>query len=417
MSQTNANILTLRDGQLAASRNASALPRVSSRCRVECIKDAAAFEALKAPMAVLAETSLEPALCSEFAWINAGLRYLAESAGDVCVALVWRDDSVNDGRELIGAFVQKTSRRLPFLPVRQAKSWKHIFCPLCTPLVHCDHAAEALETYFNWVFGPDVTATTLMWEQVPVSGPLAEVIEDTSRATGSRQRSINSHRRAVLEVPEDLDSYLVHSLPRKKRKELRRLRARLGEQGRLSVEQFPIGGDLGQWLKEFYALEARGWKGRAKTALSCDPGWTGFFDQAMADLDGQGDVLFWKLCLNGVPVAMTFGARRGRHAWLCKIAYDEDYARFSPGVLIVLDAMGILAAGGAIDTIDSCAQADHPMIDHLWRERLDLHDIVIGRPRQSRLMFAMVCRLADLKREGREAVKRLYRKYLKGGHK
>jgi hypothetical protein len=51
-----------------------------------------------------------------------------------------------------------------------------------------------------------------------------------------------------------------------------------------------------------------------------------------------------------------------------KIAYDEDYARFSPGVLIQIENYGILDAPG-IEWMDSCAAANHPMIDSLWAER------------------------------------------------
>ena len=51
-----------------------------------------------------------------------------------------------------------------------------------------------------------------------------------------------------------------------------------------------------------------------------------------------------------------------------KIAYDEAYARFSPGVLLELDNLDLLARGD-IDWMDSCAAENHPMIDSLWGER------------------------------------------------
>lgn len=422
MNTPQANTISLRDAGLAdrhadlpVSRPDAAAQATAAQCRVERITDAALLGVVKAPMADLAQTALEPALCSEFAWVDAALSHLTDGAGDVCVVLVWRQDM--EGQMLIGAFLQRVSRTLPLLPIYQMTSWKHLFSPLCTPLLHRDHGRDALETYFGWAFGADGSASSIMWELMPASGPFADLLEDAALAAGVRTRSINAYRRAMLEVPDSLDTYLTDSLPRKKRKELRRLRTRLGEQGRVTIEQFPIGGDLAKWLKDFYALEASGWKGRAGTALSCDRNWTGFFDRALTGLDEQGNVLFWKLCLDGAPVAMTFGVKRGRHAWLCKIAYDEAHARFSPGVLIVLDVMGILAEDAGIDTVDSCAQADHPMIDHLWRERLDMHDIVIGAPGQSSLMFTMICGIANLKRTARAAAKRLYTKFLKGGRK
>ena len=141
------------------------------------------------------------------------------------------------------------------------------------------------------------------------------------------------------------------------------------------------------------------------------------FDTAFSELCDAGDALIWKLTLDGAPVAMTLGAKSGRQAWLFKIAHDEDYARSSPGVLIILEVMEALAQSGEVDMIDSCAQSDHPMINHLWRERLKLHDVMIGRPGQSRPVFDALHRLTRLKRDGRELAKRLYKTYLKGGAK
>ena len=51
-----------------------------------------------------------------------------------------------------------------------------------------------------------------------------------------------------------------------------------------------------------------------------------------------------------------------------KTAFDERYARFSPGVLLQRENLALLDRDG-IDWCDSCAAADHPMIDHIWRER------------------------------------------------
>jgi hypothetical protein len=46
---------------------------------------------------------------------------------------------------------------------------------------------------------------------------------------------------------------------------------------------------------------------------------------------------------------------------------------------------------------DSCASADHPMIDHVWRERLALSDRLIAL-RPSAVPFALACRIEALRR-------------------
>lgn len=51
-----------------------------------------------------------------------------------------------------------------------------------------------------------------------------------------------------------------------------------------------------------------------------------------------------------------------------KTAFDEDYARFSPGVLLQQANLDLLD-DPAIAWVDSCAAPGHPMIDSVWRER------------------------------------------------
>ena len=68
----------------------------------------------------------------------------------------------------------------------------------------------------------------------------------------------------------------------------------------------------------------------------------------------------------------------GTSAWTWKIAFDEAFARFSPGAQLMLELPSRLFADGAVARIDSLAATDHPMIDHLWRDRIAIGTLVIG---------------------------------------
>jgi len=60
-----------------------------------------------------------------------------------------------------------------------------------------------------------------------------------------------------------------------------------------------------------------------------------------------------------------------------KTAYDEDYARFSPGVLLQRENLDLLARAD-IDWCDSCASEGHPMIERIWREKRTILRVSIG---------------------------------------
>ena len=84
--------------------------------------------------------------------------------------------------------------------------------------------------------------------------------------------------------------------------------------------------------------------------------------------------------LGGHPIAMVVSFAAGETAWTWKIAYDETFARFSPGAQLMLEAAKAIFSDPTIGHIDSCAAADHPMIDHLWSGRLAIGSLVIGPP-------------------------------------
>src|SRR5262249_12559116 len=141
-------------------------------------------------------------------------------------------------------------------------------------------------------------------------------------------------------------------------------------------------------LRDFLDLEARGWKGRAGTAAAMEPNIRAFIESAIADLAADGKVRIDRLRIAGKANAAAVTLRSGDRAGLWKSGYDEEFARGSPGVQLMVEATESLLADSSIAAVDSCATADHPMIDHLWRERLALSDRLIAT-RANPLVFAL----------------------------
>jgi hypothetical protein len=103
-------------------------------------------------------------------------------------------------------------------------------------------------------------------------------------------------------------------------------------------------------------------------------------ESAVVGLARRGQARADSLSVSGQPVAVTVLLRSGACAWLWKIAYDETFARLSPGVQLTLDITADLLRDEMLAAADSCATPDHPMIDHLWRERLALSQRAQRRP-------------------------------------
>ncbi len=103
-----------------------------------------------------------------------------------------------------------------------------------------------------------------------------------------------------------------------------------------------------------------------------------FFGNAPSTaLAAEGKAQIDRLRVDGRPIAATVTLSSGDTAWCWKIAYDESYARFSPGAQLLHDLTQRLLDDPHIARADSCATADHSLIDHVWRERLPLCDRLI----------------------------------------
>src|SRR5205814_1545148 len=124
-------------------------------------------------------------------------------------------------------------------------------------------------------------------------------------------------------------------------------------------------------------LEAGGWKGSAGTEARGASDIVEFLETALAGLAGEGKARIERLFVDGQAIAAIIVLRSGATAWCWKTAYDERFARASPGVQLLIGATQMLLDDPGIARVDSCATENHPMIDHIWRERVVLAERLI----------------------------------------
>jgi hypothetical protein len=98
--------------------------------------------------------------------------------------------------------------------------------------------------------------------------------------------------------------------------------------------------------------------------------------------------------LDGRPIAMLANFMTPPGSYSFKIAFDEDHARFSPGVLIQIENLRVLERQD-VEWMDSCAVEDHPMINSLWAERRRIVRLSVPLAGPLRRTTFRVCRLAE----------------------
>ena len=284
----------------------------------------------------------------------------------------------------------------------------HNYGPLGTPLLDREHGAEAVEALLAWLRRRPFGARFALIPFLPARGAAAVLIEAAALRLGLRLVAIGASERA-LAAPRAPGPYTDEALGRKKRRELARQRRRLEEHGTLELTVLTEPEAVADGLEAFLRLEAAGWKGRAGTATLQRADRAAFLRRAVAGMAAAGEARLYRLDLNGRPLATGIAFTAGPRAWFWKITYDEAFARSSPGVHLAVAVTDDLLALPGITSIDSVADPGHPMIDHIFRERLAMADLMIDLTPGGSALMPVALLLERLRRAARRAARRLLR--------
>lgn len=269
-------------------------------------------------------------------------------------------------------------------PIPHSQNWRHPNCFLGTPLVRPGHERAFWQMLLADLDRRPGAGLFLHLHGIATDGPVFAAL----RLLCAEQRRacdiVLAEERAMLATDLPGPAYYEQVVRKKKRKELGRLRNRLSEMGRLETVQGCAAAGLDAWLGEFLALEQSGWKGRNGSALADMAETRALFLDATHRAHASGKLHLIAMRIDGRPIAMLINFMSPPGGFSFKTAFAEEFARFSPGVLLQIDNLSILADQG-LAWMDSCAAEGHPMIDSLWAERRHVGRISValrgfGRP-------------------------------------
>jgi CelD/BcsL family acetyltransferase involved in cellulose biosynthesis len=203
---------------------------------------------------------------------------------------------------------------------------------------------------------------------LPEDGALDRALQNVLAETARNSAIVERSERAMLASDLSPEDYLAKAMSTKKRKELRRQRNRLSELGKLTFERLDGTECIEPWIEQFLSLEASGWKGDAGSALKSNAASYAFFADTMYAASQAGKLERLALRLDGKPIAMLANLLAAPAVYSFKTAFDENYARFSPGLLLQIENLEILSRID-IAWADSCAVEGHSMIERIWREK------------------------------------------------
>lgn len=269
--------------------------------------------------------------------------------------------------DLLGLLPVGPFRQFGRWPVPFVQNWTHHNSFLGTPLVRSGFENQFWTALFKMLDGKNWPGF-LHIRGLTIGGPLDQALRAVCIRQKRRCDLVHSEARALLQSDLDAESYYAETVRSKKRKELRRQAKRLAEKGDLQFAHYRDDRDLESWIDDFLRLERQGWKGENGSALDCADDTRRFFREALFGATSSGQLERHDLRLDGKPLAMLVNFLSSNGSFSFKTAFDEDHARFSPGVLLQIENLKILERR-EIEWMDSCAAEDHPMIDSLWSGR------------------------------------------------
>ena len=273
---------------------------------------------------------------------------------------------------------QGLSQKLPF---KTLSLWKHRYCYLCTPLIRAGYGREVIAAFFDWLDAGSHGCSLMEFGFVAGDGLFYNLLIDYFDRHAKLSYVTSCFMRALFRPASDAEAYMRAALHGTRRHELRRHERRLSEAGRLEYLSLEPGDDVAAWTEEFLQTEAISWKGKGGRALAQDDADREYFVEVAKEAFRRGQLMMLAMRLDDRPIAHKCNFLSGPGSFAFKIAFDEKYARHSPGVLLELENIRSLHTQSKIRWMDSCADPSHPMLDRLWPDRRTIQDVVVGAGR------------------------------------
>jgi hypothetical protein len=268
--------------------------------------------------------------------------------------------------------------------------------------VRTDGAVETLAALIDWLRGERTSIIGLQY--IPTEGPFSQALAEALKAANIKPFVLDGYARPVLRRAKDGETYVNEFIPRKERQELRRREKRLNEQGTLTQVALAPGEDVGRWIDEFLKLEASGWKGKEGTAMACSEANRRFLTETFAAAYQRGRLEMVGVDFNGKPLGRCTGFIAGKGAYAFKPAYDEAFAKFSPGILAEVARIRNLHQLPGVQWMDSFTDANNSMMSRLWKDRLTVQTLVFGTGKAGAMAIAAWPFLRWAKQQGRRAL-------------
>jgi CelD/BcsL family acetyltransferase involved in cellulose biosynthesis len=290
-------------------------------------------------------------------------------------------DTTAGEKRLVGLWAFEERGLFPMWPAfLAAPPYNYAF--VSTPVVDPDLMDEVIAAFFDAIEHdpklPNVIRLTFL--------------DGASEAYQAIVRTLSRRTSRTLVLSERERPYLGNESELKRtgstRKKLRQDWNRLSSMGAADVVNDRTPDAAREAFEVFLALESESWKGAHGTALLNDAKDVAFARRLIGDLAAQGNASVALLRVDGRPIAAQVLLYCGSMAYTWKTAFDAEYAKYSPGALLVDKVADELFSAHHIAAIESCSP-EKSFMAQLWSGRRATVDLLVDVGARRSLNFAL----------------------------
>ncbi len=286
---------------------------------------------------------------------------------DIHVLLAW-DESEAPAR-LVGLWALQARKLFPYWFARlEALPYNYAF--LSSPVIDPGFVADVVPAFLATIADSPALPKVISLHSLDAQAPSYEALLG----------ELAVRRCEKLKLSETARPFVTREFGVKKsgatRKKLRQDWNRLSSLGTVGIVNERTAEATRRAFETFLTLEAGSWKGSRGTALLCDDADAAFVRRMIAALAEQGNASVALLRVDGRAIAAQVLMYCGTTAYTWKTAFDAEYAKYSPGNLLVDKVTEELFSSPGIDAINSCA-AEASFMSQLWAGRRTMVDMLV----------------------------------------
>ena len=306
-----------------------------------------------------------------FPWyIEASLELLRDNAPQLVT--IYHD------KLLIGLFIVESDFGFAKLPLSFYRTSNHLNQFLGTPLVRKDYLQQFANGIFQWIDQCSKIKCFLYFTSFTGDTALFHTIEKMAQDQGRSLAVYNRQSRAAIHSLQQSENQENDHLSASRRKSLRRIQNKL-EASDVKIEPLEQEADLSEWLQGFIELEHQGWKGKQGTSIQSSAADLSFYQNMIPQAFGNKALNFFRLTLDGKPIAYTLDFINGPFVYCHKSTYDEQFKTLSPGVYMEYKTLLHYRNNSTPCRVDSCSASDNSLLNELWPDSKSIISLAIGR--------------------------------------